>query len=88
VEEAEKLVNIMPFLPNALTWSTLINASRTINDVNHGVVATKFVFELEPDNTGTYVTLSNIFAAAAACSHETKYMTAFMYISEVESYEL
>ncbi|RWR83535.1 pentatricopeptide repeat-containing-like protein [Cinnamomum micranthum f. kanehirae] len=64
IEEAEEFVNKMPFEPNAFGWCSLLGACRTHGDKERGEVAAEKLMELEPDNSGTHVLLSNIYASA------------------------
>eukprot|EP00250_Pteridium_aquilinum_P004011 c14264_g1_i1 orf=301-3210(-) len=66
VEEAEEIIKRMPIPPNAMTWSTLLGACRMFNDVKRGEFAALCITELEPENVATYISLSNIYAAAGA----------------------
>lgn len=49
--------------PSGVVWSALLNACRINEDVMLGEFAAKQVLELEPDNPGNYVALSNFYAA-------------------------
>eukprot|EP01018_Ginkgo_biloba_P014106 Gb_03263 [translate_table: standard] len=64
LEEAENLINEMPFEPCALVWRVLLGACRIHGDIELGKRAAKCVLELEPHDGPTYVLLSNTYAAA------------------------
>lgn len=64
LEAARDLINNMPFEPDAATWGALLGASRIHNNTELGEKAAKKVFEMEPDNAGMYVLLSNLYAAS------------------------
>ncbi|KAF8406455.1 hypothetical protein HHK36_008542 [Tetracentron sinense] len=49
--------------PTGLVWAALLNACRVNLDVTRGEFAAKHLFELEPDEPGNYVMLSNFYAA-------------------------
>ncbi|GLU13751.1 hypothetical protein SLE2022_303660 [Rubroshorea leprosula] len=49
--------------PTAAVWITLLNACSLNQDVARGEFAAKHLLELEPDNPGNYVLLSNFNAA-------------------------
>lgn len=49
--------------PTAAMWAALLNACRINHDVIRGEFASKHLLELEPNNPGHYVALSNFYAA-------------------------
>ncbi|XP_030449136.2 putative pentatricopeptide repeat-containing protein At5g37570 [Syzygium oleosum] len=61
---AYELLNTMPMEPNACAWGALLGASKLHGDLELGEVVARRLFELEPQNGGNYVLLSNIYAAA------------------------
>lgn len=64
LNEAETLIDNMPFEPDATVWGALLSACRTHGNVDVGKRAAEKLFELEPRNAATYVQLSNTYAAA------------------------
>lgn len=64
LEEAYELIRTMPFQPNHAVWGALLGACVIHENVELGEVAAKWLFELEPENTGNYVLLGKIYAAA------------------------
>lgn len=64
LKEAYETINSMPFPPDAGVWGTLLGACRIHGDVELAKVASSHLFELEPQNSGYYVLLSNIHADA------------------------
>ncbi|GLJ53633.1 hypothetical protein SUGI_1144010 [Cryptomeria japonica] len=64
LDEAWDFVKNMPFKPGKNVWGTLLAACR----VNHNIILGEYVaekfLELEPDNVGFYVLLSNMYAEA------------------------
>ncbi|MCL7040335.1 hypothetical protein MKW94_006111 [Papaver nudicaule] len=63
LDEAKKLVDEMPMKPHAGVYGALLNACRLHKRVEIGEVAAYELFELEPENSGNYVLLSNIYAS-------------------------
>ncbi|XP_076909055.1 pentatricopeptide repeat-containing protein At5g39350-like [Bidens hawaiensis] len=63
LHEAYELITTMPFAPNHTVWSALLAACVVHEDVELGEIAAKWLFELEPDNTGNYILMGNIYAA-------------------------
>ncbi|XP_057873406.1 putative pentatricopeptide repeat-containing protein At5g52630 [Cryptomeria japonica] len=64
IEEADKIVNTMPFKPCASVWGALLGACRVHGNTEIGRRAAENLLELEPQCSGTHVLLSNIYAAA------------------------
>lgn len=64
LDDAQNLMKNMPFEPDAATWGALLGASRIYGNTELGEKAAKMVFQMEPDNAGMYVLLSNLYAAS------------------------
>jgi pentatricopeptide repeat protein len=64
LDEAERLVNEMPFEPNASVWGSLLASSRTHGNTELGRRAAEHLFDLEPKGSGTHVLLANMYASA------------------------
>ncbi|EHA8587522.1 Pentatricopeptide repeat-containing protein, chloroplastic [Cocos nucifera] len=65
VDEAYRLITdeLPPGVrPNAGVWGALLSACRIYSNVEIGEEALRHLMELEPENTGNYVLLSNIYA--------------------------
>ncbi|KAL6845824.1 hypothetical protein ACP4OV_024399 [Aristida adscensionis] len=61
-EEAYKFIESMPMEPKSVVWCALLGACRVHKDHELAVVAADKLLELEPDNPGNYVLVSNVFA--------------------------
>eukprot|EP01018_Ginkgo_biloba_P013991 Gb_31794 [translate_table: standard] len=64
LDEAEVIINNMPFETDASVWGALLGACRIHGNLELGKRAAEQLFELEPQNAARYVLLSNIYAAA------------------------
>ncbi|XP_044332641.1 putative pentatricopeptide repeat-containing protein At5g37570 [Triticum aestivum] len=62
VRDAYELIKSMPGKPHPGAWGALLRGCILLGDIELGKVAAKKLFEIEPDNAGNYVTLSNIYA--------------------------
>lgn len=62
--EAEVMIKTMEMEPDGAVWGSLLGACRVHGRVELGESIAKKLFELEPDNPGAYVLLSNIYAGA------------------------
>ncbi|XP_008787561.1 pentatricopeptide repeat-containing protein At5g39350 [Phoenix dactylifera] len=63
LKEAYELIRGMPFEPNHAVWGALLGACVIHENVDFGKLAAERLFEIEPENTGNYVLLGNIYAA-------------------------
>ncbi|XP_051203518.1 pentatricopeptide repeat-containing protein At1g20230 isoform X2 [Lolium perenne] len=63
LQEAYDLINEMPFEPDGCIWGSLLGSCRVYGNVHLAEVAAEKLFELEPENAGNYVLLSNIYAS-------------------------
>lgn len=64
IDQAIKLINSMPVPPDAAIWGSLLGACKTHGNMEAATIAMEHLLELEPEDTGNYVLLSNIYAAA------------------------
>ncbi|RRT64671.1 hypothetical protein BHM03_00050289 [Ensete ventricosum] len=64
LNKALKLIKSMPFKPDAGIWGTVLGACRIHGNVEIAELASKHLFDLDPENSGYYVLLSNIHAVA------------------------
>eukprot|EP01018_Ginkgo_biloba_P030204 Gb_10726 [translate_table: standard] len=64
LDEAHEFIRKMPLEPNAGVWGALLGACRIHRNIELGEHVADRLFELEPENAGYYVLLSNIYAAA------------------------
>ncbi|WCJ23875.1 Pentatricopeptide repeat (PPR) superfamily protein [Euphorbia peplus] len=63
IKEAEEKIMSMPMKPNAILWRSLLGAARIHGDIEIGELALKQLKDLEPETSGNYVLLSNIYAS-------------------------
>ncbi|KAL1542357.1 putative pentatricopeptide repeat-containing protein [Salvia divinorum] len=64
VKAAYELIQSVPMDSHAGAWGALLGACRSHSDVELGEMVAKKLFEVEPQNAGNYVLLSNIYAEA------------------------
>lgn len=64
LNEAFDTIKSMPFTPDAGVWGTLLGACRVHGNVELAKLASRNLVELDPENSGYYVLLSNIHADA------------------------
>lgn len=63
-DEAEELISTMPVKPNAAVLGALLGACRVHENVKLGEKVGKVLLRMEPQNSGRYALLSNIYAKA------------------------
>lgn len=64
LEEAKKIIDEMPMEPDAGVLGALLGACRIHGNVGLGEQIGRQVIELDPQNSGRYVLLANLFASA------------------------
>lgn len=64
VEEALEFIKKMPFEPSAAIWGCLLGACSVHSNVDIGEFVGHRLLEIEPENAGNYVILSNLYASA------------------------
>lgn len=62
--EAFRLILTMPYGPDAHIIGSLLATCRERNEIELGEHLSKYLLELEPDNPGNFVAISNAYAAA------------------------
>lgn len=70
--EAEEVISSMPMEANAAVWEALLGACRKHGEVEFGERLGKIVLEMEPENSGRYALLSNIYAKEGRCDDVAK----------------
>ncbi|KAF9586875.1 hypothetical protein IFM89_039900 [Coptis chinensis] len=63
LHEAEELIENMPIEPDSVVWAALLGGCRIHQNVELGQKVVERLFQLEPQKTGNYVLLSNIYAS-------------------------
>ncbi|KAK4369748.1 hypothetical protein RND71_009223 [Anisodus tanguticus] len=64
IKEALQVVEKMPVKPSGSIWGSLLNSCRLHGNVSLAELVAEQLFEMEPNNCGNYVMLSNIYANA------------------------
>ncbi|XP_024524227.1 pentatricopeptide repeat-containing protein At4g02750-like [Selaginella moellendorffii] len=63
IQEAEELVHSMPFLPDAVTWTILLNACTVHSDLERGARAATSALAIDPKSpAASYILLSKVYA--------------------------
>eukprot|EP01018_Ginkgo_biloba_P003630 Gb_16328 [translate_table: standard] len=64
LDEAQDFIKKMPLEPDEGVWGALLGACRIHCNIELGEHVARLLLDLEPENAGYYVLLSNIYAAA------------------------
>ncbi|KAJ9545275.1 hypothetical protein OSB04_024982 [Centaurea solstitialis] len=62
LNEAKSLIETMPIEPDAVIWSSLLGACKVHGNIDLGEFVAEKVMEIDPENSGPYVLLSNMYA--------------------------
>ncbi|KAK4854146.1 hypothetical protein QYF36_019638 [Acer negundo] len=62
LDQALDIIKEMPMKPDSKTWGSLLSSCRTYSNLEIAVIAMEHLLEIEPEDTGNYVLLSNIYA--------------------------
>ncbi|XP_031248096.1 pentatricopeptide repeat-containing protein At5g55740, chloroplastic [Pistacia vera] len=72
LDEAFKVILTMPYKPDAKIIGSLISSCGVHHETDLVEYLSKHIFQLEPDNPGNYVALSNAYAAAGRWEEVSK----------------
>lgn len=64
LKRAKKVMDEMPFTPNAVMWSSFLSSCKEYGNVELGREAAYKLFELEPDSPVPYLILADIYGSA------------------------
>ncbi|CAN6463733.1 unnamed protein product [Victoria cruziana] len=63
IAEAKEVIDSMPIEPDSLVWESFLAGCRIHGNMELGIHAAEKLLELRPQHDGTYVLLSNMYAA-------------------------
>ncbi|KAH0737341.1 hypothetical protein KY290_036046 [Solanum tuberosum] len=64
LSEAVDFIRKMPIEPSARVWGALLNGASVYGDFEVGRLACSHLFEMEPENTGNYTIMANLYSKA------------------------
>ncbi|KAB1223957.1 hypothetical protein CJ030_MR2G026930 [Morella rubra] len=64
LSEAVEFVLKMPIEPSPKVWGTLLDGASVSGDVELGKFVFDRLFQIEPENTGNYITMANLYSQA------------------------
>ncbi|GAV78961.1 PPR domain-containing protein/PPR_2 domain-containing protein/DYW_deaminase domain-containing protein [Cephalotus follicularis] len=65
LDEAEKLIYAMPFMPDEPTWAALLSACKKHGNSEMAIRVSDQLLSLKPEYPSTYILLSNVYAGTA-----------------------
>ncbi|CAA7026245.1 unnamed protein product [Microthlaspi erraticum] len=71
-KEAEEMINTMPMEPDGVIWCSLLKACKKHGNLELAESFAQKLIKAEPENPGSYVLLSNIYAAAGRWNEVSK----------------
>ncbi|KAK8308011.1 hypothetical protein V6Z12_D02G027000 [Gossypium hirsutum] len=72
LEEAESVINLMPFKPDEPTWAALLSACKQYRNAKMVIKFADHLFSLKPEEPSTYILLSNTYASSGLWEHASK----------------
>ncbi|CAD5188863.1 unnamed protein product [Musa acuminata subsp. malaccensis] len=72
LEEAQALITEMPYKPDIAVWGALLGGCRTRSDLKSAEQAMEGMQELETDESGVYVLVSNMYATSSQYNEALK----------------
>ncbi|CAL0299560.1 unnamed protein product [Lupinus luteus] len=64
LSDAAEFINKMPIEPSAKVWGALLHGASVYGDVEMGKFVCDHLFEIEPENTGNYIIMANLYSHA------------------------
>ncbi|KAL2232279.1 UNVERIFIED_CONTAM: Pentatricopeptide repeat-containing protein [Sesamum indicum] len=75
LKKAKEIILRMPYKPTSKMWATLLGACRIHGNTDIGEWAAEKLLEMKPQNSGHYVLIANMYAAAGCWSKLAKVRT-------------
>ncbi|XP_044510211.1 pentatricopeptide repeat-containing protein At1g71490-like [Mangifera indica] len=75
LNKAKEIINKMPYKPTPAMWATLLGACRIHGNTNIGEWAAEKLLETRTENSGYYVLIANMYAAAGSWNKLAKVRT-------------
>ncbi|KAJ8899893.1 hypothetical protein K2173_019596 [Erythroxylum novogranatense] len=64
LSDATEFVRKMPIEPSAKVWGALLNGASVASNVELGEFVCEHLFQIEPENTGNYIIMANLYSEA------------------------
>ncbi|CAK7342540.1 unnamed protein product [Dovyalis caffra] len=80
LSQAMDIINRSPFSESTLLWRTLVNVCKLHGNLNFGKLASKRLLDLAPDEAGSYILVSNMYAGEAMIDEASKVRTTMKHL--------
>lgn len=75
LSEAMSFINRSPFSGSPLLWRTLVHVCKLHGDLNFGQIASKHLLDLAPEEAGSYILVSNLYAGGGMLNEAARVRT-------------
>lgn len=72
LQQAHDFIQKMPIEPDVIVWGSLLSACKTYKNMDLGKVASERLLFLDPDNSGAYSALANLYSACGKWDEAAK----------------
>ncbi|KAM7264669.1 hypothetical protein ACFE04_002352 [Oxalis oulophora] len=72
LSEAMGLIQKSPFANSPLLWRSLVNTCKLLGNMDFGLIASKYLLELRPEDAGSYMLVSNMYAEGGMLDEAAK----------------
>lgn len=72
LSEAQEFIQQMPVEPDAIAWGSLLSACRMHKNADLAELAAEKLLSVDPDNSGAYTALSNVYSACGRWNDAAK----------------
>ncbi|XP_007034201.2 PREDICTED: pentatricopeptide repeat-containing protein At4g14050, mitochondrial [Theobroma cacao] len=72
LDEAENIINSMPFKPDEPTWAALLSACKHHGNAKMAIRVADHLLSLKPEEPSSYILLSNIYSSSSLWEHASK----------------
>ncbi|KAM1866221.1 hypothetical protein ACFX13_009097 [Malus domestica] len=73
--EAIDFIHRSPFPDSPMLWRTLVNVCMLSGNLNYGMLASKRLLDLQPEDAGSYILVSNMYARGGMFDEASKVRT-------------
>ncbi|GAA0167489.1 hypothetical protein LIER_22413 [Lithospermum erythrorhizon] len=72
LDEAKEFIEMMPIEPDVIAWGSLLSSCRVHKNTDMAKVAAERLLSIEPENSGAYSSLANVYSACGKWEEAAK----------------